>query len=171
MAASRSTRPYIGAVTKVSNGPNSPKLATGRLGPLRGRLRRPRSDTCGPGSARPQNQLRLELDLLRDAEGVIHLDPEIANRARAVLHRGVRNNYATSLGIYLVQRIRRIQTGAKKTAPEPRVAACFACRLGSESFQNGCGVAGDIGRAQIGGLLDRTTLCLHQEGTLMPICR
>jgi hypothetical protein len=33
---------------------------------------------------------------------------------------------------YLVQRIRRIQTGAKKRPPEPRVAACFACRLGSE---------------------------------------
>jgi hypothetical protein len=31
--------------------------------------------------ARPQSQLYSELDLLRDAEGVIHLDPEIANHA------------------------------------------------------------------------------------------
>jgi large subunit ribosomal protein L36 len=28
----------------------------------------------------------------------------------------------------------------KKRPPEARGAACFACRLGSESFRNGCGV-------------------------------
>jgi hypothetical protein len=37
--------------------------------------RRPRRS---PG---PQTPIRLEFDLLRDAEGVIHLNPEIADRA------------------------------------------------------------------------------------------
>jgi hypothetical protein len=74
----------------------------------------------------------------------------------------VRSNYATSLGIYLVQRTGRIQNECeKKRPPEAQVAACVACRLGSESFQDGCGVAGDIGTVpNRRTLVDGTALCL-----------
>ena len=34
---------------------------------------------AGPGLVGPQSQRRIELDVLRDAERIVNLDPEIAN--------------------------------------------------------------------------------------------
>src|SRR5215472_4866182 len=84
------------------------------------------SGRCGPGSAGPQRQFRSELDLLRDGERIVDLDPEIANGALqlGVAEEQLHGSQVTGLPINLsrlrsAQRMRAVGRTIKTGALHP----------------------------------------------------
>jgi hypothetical protein len=78
MTAFEAQASHVGQIEKREFAPRAD--VTGQVGQRRvwAMANRPRV-AAGPGLVGPQSQRRIELDVLRDAERIVDLDPEISN--------------------------------------------------------------------------------------------